>query len=95
MSKVEPNASNQTYRDEEVRHPPFVLLPRLAVFLPAPLDIPSGAMNDHEREEDRIEPREWAVETSDETPAQRKVQVGSVLHLAGVLVPTVAEEVIP
>jgi len=49
-------------------------------------------VDDHTGEEDRVEPREWAVETSDQTPGKRKVQVGGVLNLAGVLVPAVAEK---
>lgn len=49
-------------------------------------------MHNHDAEEDRVEPREGRVEASDQTPAESKVHVASVVNLASVLIPTIAEK---
>jgi hypothetical protein len=40
-------------------------------------------VGDHCGEKQRVEPREWTVEASDEAPVQRKVEVACVVDLAG------------
>lgn len=40
-------------------------------------------MADHQAEENRVEPWEWAVEPSDETPSQGEEEIASVVNLAG------------
>lgn len=82
----------RTYRNEQIRRSPLVLLPSSSILLLTPLDIPVRAMHNHKREEYGIEPWERAVESSDQTPAESKVEIGSVVDLAGVLEPAVDHE---
>lgn len=49
-------------------------------------------MHNHDGEESRVEPRERRVEASDQTPAESKVHIASVVNLAGILVPAIAEK---
>ena len=82
----------KTYRDEKVRATSLILLPSIAILLLATLNITTGTVHNHESKEDRVEPRERRVEASDHTPAESKVHVASVVDLASVLVPAIAEE---
>lgn len=75
-------AQAETYRNEQIRHLSLVLGPRLAVLVPAALDIAERTVGNHAPEKERIEPRERAVEASDEAPVQRKVEVACVVDLA-------------
>ena len=59
-----------TYRNEQIRDLPLVFRPSLAILLPTALHISPCSMYNHRREKGRIEPREWAVETSDKPPRQ-------------------------
>lgn len=71
-----------TYRDEEVWDPAFVFRPRLAVSFPASLDIPNDAVDNHGREENRIEPWEWRVEPCNQPPGKGEKPVASIVHFA-------------
>jgi hypothetical protein len=73
-----------TYRNKQPGHLSSVLLPSISVPLMASADIPLCAMSDHGAKEDGIKPREWAVESSDQTPCQRKVDIAGVVHLASI-----------
>lgn len=53
-----------TYRDEKVGHFLLILLPCITILASAPLDIPHSTVDNHDHEEDRVKPGEWA-------PAQR------------------------
>jgi hypothetical protein len=50
----------------------------------ASADISLCTMSDHGAEEDWIEPREWAVEPSDQAPRQRKVDIACIVDFAGI-----------
>lgn len=89
----EPNT--RTYGDEQVRHLSLILLPRIAILLPAPLDVPHGAMCNHAAEEDGVEPREGAAEARDEAPADGEEGIAGVVQLAGLAVPAIDEEAVP
>lgn len=58
----------QTYWNEQVRHLSLVLLPRFPVLDFALLNVPVRAMADHDEEENRVEPGEWAREPGDQGP---------------------------
>lgn len=49
-----------TYWDEDVGDLLLVALPGLAILPPASVDIPVSAVNDHDHEENEVEPREGA-----------------------------------
>lgn len=61
--------SGCTHRNKQVGNPPLILLPRFAVFDFAALDISKSPMRYHGGKKKGIEPRERAVEASDESPA--------------------------
>jgi hypothetical protein len=52
--------AHATYRDEEVWHGFFVACPGFTVLSTASGDVSSGAVDDHDHEEDKVEPWEWA-----------------------------------
>jgi hypothetical protein len=79
---INETASDDAYGNEEVRNALLVLGPCLAILVPAALDITQGTVGDHAREEEWVEPREGAVEASDETPVQGEVEVAGVMDLA-------------
>jgi hypothetical protein len=89
---VNTSGNDKTYRDEKVRATSLILLPSITILLLATLDITTGTMHNHETKENRVEPRERRVEAGDHTPTESKVHVASVMDLASVLVPTIAEE---
>jgi hypothetical protein len=82
----------QTYRDEQIRHKPLILLPALAILLPASLNISECTMDDHARKEHGVEPREWAVESGDEAPGIGEEEVACIVDLAGISVPSVSQD---
>ena len=59
-----------TYRNEQIRDPPLVLCPSLAILLTTALHISPCPMYNHRREKGGVEPRKWAVEASYKTPRQ-------------------------
>lgn len=85
----------RTYGDEQVGHLSLVLLPRIAILLPTPLDVPHGAVRDHAAEEDGVEPGEGAAEPRDQAPADGEEGIAGVVQLAGLAVPAVDEEAVP
>jgi hypothetical protein len=48
-----------THRNEEVRNRFLIARPSLTILSPASGDVPSGAVDDHYHEEDKVEPWEW------------------------------------
>jgi hypothetical protein len=56
------------YRNEKIRHEPLVLLPCFAVLCSTFLNVSDGAVNDHTREEEWIEPGEGRIEACHGTP---------------------------
>lgn len=76
----------ETYRNEQVRHPPLVFQPRLSVAFSASLNITHGTMRNHAREEQGIEPRERRAEASDQTPCDGEVEIAGIVDLAGIAV---------
>jgi hypothetical protein len=85
---VNERASDDAYRNEEVRNALLVLGPCLAILVPAALNIAQSTVGDHACEEQRVEPWERAIEASDETPVQGKVKVAGVMYLASFAVCT-------
>jgi hypothetical protein len=81
----------KTYRDEQIRHQLLILVPAFTILSPTPLNIPMRAVDDHAGEEQRVEPRKWAAEPSDETPGISKEEVAGIVDLPGVTVPPVGE----
>jgi hypothetical protein len=73
-----------TYRNKQPGYLSSVLLPSRSVPLMASSDISPCTMGDHRAEEDRIEPRKWAVESSDQAPRQRKVDIAGVVDFASI-----------
>ena len=57
--------TKNTHRNKEIRDLLFVTRPRFAVLPPTPGDVSTGTMDDHNHEEDEVEPGE-------RTPAERK-----------------------
>lgn len=51
-------------------------------------------MNDHTREEHGVEPREWALETSDEAPTDGEEEITCVMNLTRFAVPTVSQNLV-
>lgn len=51
-------------------------------------------MHNHTGEEDRIEPRKGAIESSNGTPHEGEVDVACVMDLSGVAVPAIDEDCI-
>ena len=83
-----------TYWDEKIRHLPLILLPCLAILLPALLDIPHCAVDNHAAKEDRVKPGERAAETGNETPADSKEEIASVVDLACLSVPAISQNLV-
>ena len=79
----------EAYRNEQIRRPPLILLPRISILFLTPLDIPVRAMRNHDQEENRIEPREWRIEASNQTPSGSEVDVAGIMDLASVFVPSI------
>lgn len=77
-----------TYGNEQVRHLSLILGPSFTVLVPAALDIAQGAVADHSGKEDRVEPREGALEASDQAPVEGEVQIACVVDLAGLAICT-------
>ena len=81
-------------RNEQVRYSPLVLGPRLAVRLPALLDIASRAVDDHASEEDGVEPGKRALESGDQAPRDGEEEIASVVNLPSLSVPSVAQNAV-
>jgi hypothetical protein len=60
----------ETHRNKEVRNLLLISRPRLAILPPTPGNIPRSAMDDHNHEEDEVEPGE-------RTPAKRNEKVSN------------------
>lgn len=74
------------YRNEQIWHQSLVLKPRLAVLVAASLNVTHRAVGNHSGEKDRVEPREGATETGNETPVQGKVKIAGVVDLASLAI---------
>lgn len=75
-----------TYGDEEIRDLLLILCPCLSILGTASLDISGSTMGDHGSEEDGIEPREGAGESSNQAPVDSEVEITSVVDFSGVSV---------
>lgn len=51
-------------------------------------------MHDHAGKEEGVEPRKWAVKTSDETPREGKEEITGIVNLAGISVPAIRQETV-
>ena len=51
-------------------------------------------MDDHASEEDRVEPRERAVKTGDETPRKSEEEIAGVVDLPGLSIPSIAQDAV-
>ena len=56
------------YWNKQIGNLSFILFPRFTIRSRAFLDISIRSMQDHGREEYGVEPRKWAVESSDKAP---------------------------
>lgn len=70
-----------TYGDEQIGNLSLVLRPGFTVLIPAALDVTQGTVGDHAREEDGVEPREWAAEAGNQAPVQGKIKIACVVDL--------------
>lgn len=43
-------------------------------------------MSDHSSEEDRVEPREWAGKSGNQSPVDGKIEITRVVNFAGISV---------
>jgi hypothetical protein len=57
----------ETHRNKEIRNLFLVSRPRLAILPPAPGDIPRSTVDDHNHEEDEVEPGERTPEKTKES----------------------------
>lgn len=76
----------KTYRNKKIWHLPFVLLPRLTVFGFTLSDVSQCSMTDHDGKKDRVEPWQRTLESSDERPSQREIQIGRVVYLTSIAI---------
>lgn len=53
------------------------------------MDVTRCAVGNHAAKENGVEPREGAVEASDQTPGDGEPGIGSVVNLAGKTVPAI------
>lgn len=74
------------YGDEQIRNLSLVLHPGFAVLVPAALDVTQGTVGDHAREEDGVEPGEWAAEAGNQAPVQGKVKIAGVVDLTSLAI---------
>lgn len=81
-----------TYRDEQIRNQLFILSPALSIFCPASLNIPPCSVQNHNSEEDRIEPREWTIKSSYQTPRKGEIDIARIVDLASVSIPAIGED---
>jgi len=79
-------SETETHGNEQVGDLALVLEPGLTVLGATPLDITQSTVGDHAGEEERVEPREGARETSDQAPVQSEVEVASVVNLASLAI---------
>ena len=49
-------------------------------------------MHNHAEKEDWIEPWEWALESSDQTPRERKVEITCIVNLSCISVPSISQD---
>lgn len=49
-------------------------------------------MGDHDREKYRIKPWERALESTDQTPGDGKINIAGIVNLAAVAVPTISQK---
>lgn len=70
-----------------------VFFPVSFVFLTATDFVSRLAMQYHAGEKERIEVGQWAIEPTGETPASSHDNVSRILHLSGILVPAVNQEI--
>jgi hypothetical protein len=75
-----------THRNEQIWHPPLILVPSLAILGPAALDVPGRTVGDHAREEEWVEPWEGGSGAGDKTPGKCEEEVAGVVDLAGVAI---------
>ena len=80
-----------SYRNEEARDLPFILEPGVPVLDATALDVADCSMDDHCCEEDGVEPRERAVESSDQSPAYSEDKIASIMDLARQAICTIRE----
>ena len=84
----------KTYGNEKIRNPPLILLPGITVLLAAAGNVTPRAVSNHAAEEDGVEPGEGAAEAGDQTPADSKVGVAGIVHLASEAVPAVHQDAV-
>lgn len=82
---------NGTHRNEKVRDLSCIFVPGLSILSLASLDISVRTVNDHGSKEDWIEPGEWAVKSSDETPRIGEEEIASVMDLASISIPPISQ----
>ena len=83
-----------TYRNEKIRHPLLILLPSITVLLAAAGNVTPRAVSNHGAEENGVEPGEGAAEAGNQTPADSKVGVAGIVHLAGEAVPAIHQDAV-
>lgn len=80
-----------TYRDQKIRHLSLILRPRISILESAASNVSPRTVRDHDAEEGRIEPGEWAVKPGDQRPRKRKEHIAGIVQLARHAVPAISE----